>query len=450
MFCQLLAVVAVVLVTFTHVVNAQDVSKHSIVWDTLLPEPGLSVLNQTMYHNAMPIGNGHVGCNVNYELETDSIAIMIAASSNWLENGETAKVGLLEIQLPSRGGAALTGFKQIFNPQDATVRFHIPPGNAPSQAYDIVTYVDANSDNIVVSITPPDASISATLTMLKPKPVTSQTKYDCNSYTVSADNISQDGKLVYHRNSFAEEDAFYHKTLKSENIPFVPNFKDPLSSRTTGVYLNKILSSSAVTFTATVLTAQTNTVTDYENQIIAVSNQFVTENSKEGASFPSAAHKAWWTARWASHYIDMSSSSPNQTEVNQVATLNRKYVLWRYLVLIQGRTEYPIKFNGQLFVANRPPTQDTIRWGGFNWWQNARHPYYSTLTAGDSDVMKSFIISFNKTLPIINSKVKAYYGFDGYFWPEYTQVLYGTTHTGGPVLMVMTCICCVCYHIYHR
>ena len=77
----------------------QTASRHSVRWTDLLAEPGLNKAKEPTYHNSMPIGNGHMAANVNYESAHDRIAIMIAASSFWLENGETGKVGLLNIQV---------------------------------------------------------------------------------------------------------------------------------------------------------------------------------------------------------------------------------------------------------------------------------------------------------------------------------------------------------------
>ena len=93
---------ALLLGLLASIVNG-DVSKYSVVWNDLLPEPGYAVTsNDPTYQNSMPIGNGHIGSIVNYESEHDSIAVMIAASSSWGEDGETKKAGkilLLFLQL---------------------------------------------------------------------------------------------------------------------------------------------------------------------------------------------------------------------------------------------------------------------------------------------------------------------------------------------------------------
>ena len=74
-----------------------------------------------------------------------------------------------------------------------------------------------------------------------------------------------------------------------------------------------------------------------------------------------------------------------------------------------------------LFTANRPPLADHRDWGGLNWWQNLRLPYYSMLQAGDNDEIASLFDQFNRTLPVVAARMKAYFGFDGLWWPEYTH-----------------------------
>ena len=89
--------IALLVSLVTSLVKA-DVSKYSVVWNDLLPEPGYEIQSKNpTYHNAMPIGNGHVGSIVNYESANDSIAVMIAASSSWGEDGETKKAGVMFI-----------------------------------------------------------------------------------------------------------------------------------------------------------------------------------------------------------------------------------------------------------------------------------------------------------------------------------------------------------------
>jgi hypothetical protein len=100
-----------------------------------------------------------------------------------------------------------------------------------------------------------------------------------------------------------------------------------------------------------------------------------------------AAHAAWWAAFWQRRsvhllypkcvpslltrvrvrvrrsYVSISASAPSG------ATITSQYALTRYLQCLQSRgTVWPIKFNGQLFVASMPPVApkagpDYRQWG---------------------------------------------------------------------------------------
>jgi hypothetical protein len=355
MLASALIVWAVVLAALTPDVLG-DVSKHSVTWNTLLPEPGVNLEGLKTYLNSMPIGNGHVACNVNYESANDTLSIMIAASSSWAEDGEPHKVALLNINLPPRGKAALEGYSQTFNPQDATVSITIPAG-ASSPALKVITYVDANSDSVVATISPPNGAITASLVQLHPHAYTSAPSQDCQLYAIAADVVALNGSLVYHRNTLSGADSYMHKSFKHTNIPLVDDFVDPLVNRTTGVMVAAVTSGTATTFAATVLTAQTDTADGYESAISSASAAFV---AAQTGVFPPPAHLAWWAAKWASHYIDITPNLINNNDNspsngNAALQVSQMYVWQRFIELSQARQPgLPIKFNGMLYVANRP------------------------------------------------------------------------------------------------
>ena len=54
--------------------------------------------------------------------------------------------------------------------------------------------------------------------------------------------------------------------------------------------------------------------------------------------------------------------------------------------VVQARMAFPIKFNGQLFTANKPKSEggsgvDSRDWGGLSWWQVANRTDLSNCTA---------------------------------------------------------------------
>lgn len=43
------------------------------------------------------------------------------------------------------------------------------------------------------------------------------------------------------------------------------------------------------------------------------------------------------------------------------------------------------------------------------------------LQAGDHDMIATLFEQFNRTLRIVAAHTKAYFGFEGYWWPEYVS-----------------------------
>ena len=69
---------------------------------------------------------------------------------------------------------------------------------------------------------------------------------------------------------------------------------------------------------------------------------------------------------------------------------------------------------------------DGTGWGGLQWWQNLRHPYYNMLPAGDADGLEHMLLTFNRTRGVAAARTRHYFGFEGLWWPENTHTFYGT------------------------
>ncbi|KAF4652553.1 hypothetical protein FOL47_011031 [Perkinsus chesapeaki] len=62
-----------------------------------------------------------------------------------------------------------------------------------------------------------------------------------------------------------------------------------------------------------------------------------------------------------------------------------------------------------LFTALRSDS-DYNQWGGRNWWQNARMPYYNMLFSGDADMVDAASFrNFQDTLEYAKMKTQVYY-----------------------------------------
>lgn len=381
-----------------------DATQYSVRWDSLLPEPGTSKSGYSTYQNAMPIGNGHIAANVLYEASNHSITAIIAASSAWGEGGDLLKVAILTIELNK---PVPDNISQVLDPMTATFSLEF------DEKLVAEVYIDANRDVLVVNASSPDIVKSASLAPIRTEPVTATPVFECRPYTTSADVWSNDGLFVYHR--IANNANFMAETLNDTNIPLPRSFPDPFQGRATGAALGSGIPGTDGVLSVAVLTQERTESDDAFEKVLGDAARDAIAGSTPASR---NKHDMWWSSRWGYHYI----SIPSQP------TLSQMYSLQRYIQLTQARSPFPIKFNGMLFTANRPPNADYRQWGGLNWWQNLRMPYYNMAQAGDLDTLSTLFDQFNKTVPVARSRTIAYFGFDGLWWPEYTHALLGTTH----------------------
>ena len=98
------------------------------------------------------------------------------------------------------------------------------------------------------------------------------------------------------------------------------------------------------------------------------------------------------------------------------------YTLQRFITACAGRGDYPIKFNGSLFVMPWPGCfgdADYRRWGPGYWWQNTRLPYISSCASGDFDIMRGlFNMYAGEVFEVCKYRTRGYFGFEGAYYPE--------------------------------
>ena len=120
-----------------------------------------------------------------------------------------------------------------------------------------------------------------------------------------------------------------------------------------------------------------------------------------------AAHRQWWRDFWDRSWIRLSGAK------DAVPTAGG-YALHRYLTVCGGRGNAWCKFNGSIFTLpweNHGP--DYRRWGGAEWFQNARLLYWPTIAAGDYDVTVPFYRTYLANLPLAKQRTKIYFGHEG-------------------------------------
>eukprot|EP01060_Flectonema_neradi_P016749 TRINITY_DN2336_c0_g1_i3.p1 TRINITY_DN2336_c0_g1~~TRINITY_DN2336_c0_g1_i3.p1 ORF type:complete len:722 (+),score=143.17 TRINITY_DN2336_c0_g1_i3:122-2287(+) len=360
--------------------------KYNVVWNDLLPE------SQDTFINTMPLGNGRVAANV-YSNGKDSVSLLFSASDAWNEGSELIKIGTVTVTVDPQPP---TGhFKQYLDIATATIFIELGD-------LQISTYIDANSNTTVIDLNNTKYTVKATSSLARPKPQSVQGQFECQKYDISADQYAENGAAFYHRNQGFPEQDYFKNMVEGENLgpkaySSMPNL---LLNRTSGGYI----SSSGQRTTVSILTKQTSTVDEWVSAV------------KSATAVPNySAHVSWWKSFWERSYVEISDYN-----------VTSKYILQRYLQGCQARSPFPMKFNGMLYTATKD--LDVRGWGGRNWWQNLRLPYYNMLAAGDSDMLLTLLTGFHKTLPLAKARTEHYFNISGAYWPEYTDALFGTTH----------------------
>lgn len=119
--------------------------------------------------------------------------------------------------------------------------------------------------------------------------------------------------------------------------------------------------------------------------------------------------------------------------LNGALDASQAYALQRWVQACAGRGAYPIKFNGSLFTVDGVDAfwkfpegsyagPDYARWGGPYWFQNTRLIYWPMLKSGDYDQMAPLFELYRNMLPLLKERTKRYFGHDGVFFSETTQL----------------------------
>ncbi len=123
------------------------------------------------------------------------------------------------------------------------------------------------------------------------------------------------------------------------------------------------------------------------------------------------------------------------------SAITQSYLLTRYQLACQQRSEFPAHFDGGIFTvapefayyATDPRGKewgpDYRFYGPSLWWQNTRFLYQLHLAEGNFDLMDSFYDFYFRHMPLFEAKAKAYYGAQGIFMNE-TLSLFGLPGMG--------------------
>jgi hypothetical protein len=109
--------------------------------------------------------------------------------------------------------------------------------------------------------------------------------------------LADAGSMLYHRNALPADQTYMTKAMLNTNIPPVPvaEFTDPLNNRSSGIKVSSVhaVASTSTTVAVSLLTAQTNTASEYEVKLRQLAEAYIATFTP-AATFPSAEHLGFW------------------------------------------------------------------------------------------------------------------------------------------------------------
>lgn len=436
------------LLTFQLVnLSGQLPSAYDITWTTPSNNPSES----------MPCGGGDIGMNV--WVENGDVLIYVARSGNFDEHNTLMKTGRLRIKLfpnPFTG----TIFKQ---------QLHLREGYVTVEGVD--NGVNAKL-TIWADVFKPVAHVDVSCN----KKITVEAAYETWRYqdrvVKARENFANSWKWGAPKNNIYKQDkiafegnnvVFYHHntpetlfdiTVKQQGMDAVKDhLYDPLkqlafggmfggrnfipSGIDSGVYVNtdykswKIKSKSPAkshSLALTLYNEQTGNIAQWKTKLYA--------NQTEQGRNDLTRSIDWWHQFWQRSfiYIDSSKKEGIPWEVG------RNYQLFRYMLALNAKGEWPTKFNGGLLTVDpvytdkNELTPDYRNWGGgLHTAQNQRLVYFPMIRSGDWDMLQSQLNFYLRILKNAELRSKVYWNHAGacfteqmenYGLPDYAE--YGT------------------------
>jgi len=238
-------------------------------------------------------------------------------------------------------------------------------------------------------------------------------------------NDYDDSVMWYHKNP----SSHYLASLKFQQMEDLAHLcKDPLLDRTFGACIAsaQLQKKSALVMVSTkpseihdicigVLTEVTDNSEKFCKDLHTLTLNCV--NKEYGGTV--AAHMQYWTNIFKDSYISIKGDE-------NASLVETGYNIQRYMNVCAGRGEFPIKFNGSIFVPNILEGDEDLgpdfrRWGGGYWFQNTRLTYWSMLASGDYDLMKPFFEMYEGMFELSRAKIEKHLGFKGVMYPETTS-----------------------------
>ncbi len=356
---------------------------------------------------SLPIGNGDIGLNVWTEKNGD-ILFYIGKSDSWSEAKvpELVKVGRVRISLYPNPFQANKNFSQTLKISESSVTIN---GDGTT----VKIWVDANAPAIrVESVSKSPVSMKVTLDPWR---------------TVAKDDVSADTVLPNEKDKIIWYHRINNPKLTINMLTFGALMKGNGLVREEGNMLKSISPLKTQSLVVIPFTSIENTVSDWKSKIELLADK----NEKQDTKQAWQLHCAWWDKFWDRSHIYLNGDS-------LAVKVSAGYNYQRYLSGCSGRGGYPMKFNGTIFnmdypkktgrdkitnaIIPTPMNADFRDWGGRYWMQNTRAMYWPLLQSGDYDLMLPFFNFYKNILPKNTSLVKEYYGHDGGYFAECTNI----------------------------
>ena len=377
----------------------------------------------------MPLGNGDIGLNVWTEPGGD-LLFTIGKTDAWTEDPigtqGLAKLGRIRIHVEGRRMAG--SFVQTLRLHEAEIT--VTEGSGPdSVSYRI--WVDANRPVIRVEVASGLPSlVRATLEDWRTSPVRAaleawRSKPD---RPLGPDRIgpARDGRITWSHHNGADSEPHVRDWTFGAVVEG-PGLRSltPSALETAGPVSSQLFSIHPLTVPSAP-----------ESAWLAAMDRLVAANDAGDLETARSDHRAWWDRFWHRSWVFLAGGAGARATTEG-------YVLQRFVTACAGRGAYPVKFNGSLFVVDRPAenvggripeirpvTADYRMWGGCYWFQNTRAMYWPRLMAGDFDEMEPLFRMYRGILEANAPLVRRFYHHGGSYSAETTPFWGGLKDLG--------------------
>ncbi|MFY7839563.1 MAG: DUF5703 domain-containing protein [Lacibacter sp.] len=419
---------------FVFTVSARQ--NYDVVWNTQSNNASAS----------MPCGGGDIGMNV--WVEKEELFIYVARSGNFDENNALMKTGRLRVKL-SPNPFAGTNFKQQLHLQQGYVTVQAEHNGTAAtikiwaDVFNSVAHVEVSSNKKI------NVEAAYENWRYRDRVITTRENWGNswkwgapknNVYKKDVIDFSGNQVFFYHHNS---PETIFDAVVKQQGMESVKEqlynpikqlaFGGSFSGKNfiaagtdTGSYAQtdfkawKLKSKTAAKQHALQLTlhnAQVNDIAEWKQSLDSLQQKIKSDKS----AFQKT--QQWWKQFWSRSFIEID---PAKKELRSWE-VGRNYQLFRYMLALNVKGEWPTKFNGGLLTVdpiytdtvNKGLTPDYRNWGGgLHTAQNQRLVYFPMIKAGDWDLLQPQLDFYLRLQRNAELRTKLYWSHNGACFTE--------------------------------